>query len=92
MQLYRAPLHSLVPGADVIARCSQGQPDWCPSESLSESLGELPLPLLAQVGTDTLRGISRLDQAWIATLADKLEVSLEGYTKPGVGFTKAAKA
>jgi hypothetical protein len=45
-----------------------------------------------QVGTDTLRGISRLDQAWIATLADKLEVSLEGYTKPGVGFTKAAKA
>ena len=50
------------------------------------------MPLLAQVGTDTLRGISRLDQAWIATLADKLEVSLEGYTKPGVGFTKAAKA
>lgn len=40
------------------------------------------------VGTDTQRGISRLDQAWVATLADKLEVSLEGYKapKPGVGF------
>ncbi|KIY99022.1 hypothetical protein MNEG_8940 [Monoraphidium neglectum] len=40
------------------------------------------------VGTDTQRGISRLDQAWIATIADKLEVTLEGYTAPqgGVGF------
>ncbi|KAI8475323.1 MAG: CGLD23 protein required for cyt b6 assembly [Monoraphidium minutum] len=40
------------------------------------------------VGSDTSRGISRLDQAWIATVADKLEVSLEGYTAPqgGVGF------
>jgi hypothetical protein len=43
------------------------------------------------VGTDTQRGISRLDQAWVATLADKLEVSLEGYKapKPGVGFASS---
>ncbi|EFJ45988.1 hypothetical protein VOLCADRAFT_45232, partial [Volvox carteri f. nagariensis] len=27
-------------------------------------------------GTDTVRGFSRLDQAWLASLADKLEVSL----------------
>lgn len=38
--------------------------------------------------TDTQRGVSRLDQAWIAAIADKLEVSLEGYSAPqsGVGF------
>ena len=29
------------------------------------------------VGTDTVRGISQLDQSWIATIADKVEVSLE---------------
>ena len=29
------------------------------------------------VGTDTVRGISQLDQSWIATIADKIEVSLE---------------
>jgi len=42
-------------------------------------------------GTDTQRGFSRLDQAWMAALADKLEVSLEGYRGPGAGFA-AAKA
>jgi hypothetical protein len=51
-----------------------------------------PATLAPQVGTDTQRGISRLDQAWVATLADKLEVSLEGYVKPGVGFNKAGRA
>jgi hypothetical protein len=36
------------------------------------------------VATDTQRGLSRLDQAWIATIADKLEVTLEGLsTAPG---------
>lgn len=38
------------------------------------------------VGTDTLRGLSRLDQAWVAVIADKLEVTLEGYTVTGTGF------
>lgn len=40
------------------------------------------------LGTDTQRGISRLDQSWIAIIADKMEVTLEGYTAPqaGVGF------
>ncbi|GLI68176.1 hypothetical protein VaNZ11_012516 [Volvox africanus] len=39
-------------------------------------------------GTDTVRGFSRLDQAWLATLADKLEVSLGDVAMPqtGVGF------
>lgn len=38
--------------------------------------------------TDTQRGVSRLDQAWVAAIADKLEVTLEGYAAPqgGVGF------
>eukprot|EP00878_Enallax_costatus_P017220 GHUV01018080.1.p1 GENE.GHUV01018080.1~~GHUV01018080.1.p1 ORF type:complete len:169 (+),score=51.31 GHUV01018080.1:880-1386(+) len=44
------------------------------------------------VGTDTLRGLSRLDQAWIANIADKLEVSLEGYTVTGTGFAKASSS
>lgn len=44
------------------------------------------------VGTDTLRGLSRLDQAWIAVIADKLEVSLEGYTVTGTGFAKAGSS
>jgi hypothetical protein len=38
------------------------------------------------VGSDTVRGLSRLDQAWLATLADKLEVSLEGWRPGGDGF------
>jgi len=38
------------------------------------------------VGSDTVRGLSRLDQAWLATLCDKLEVSLEGWREGGVGF------
>ncbi len=35
-----------------------------------------------------VRGISRLDQAWLATIADKLEVSLSEVSlpQPGVGF------
>jgi hypothetical protein len=37
-------------------------------------------------GSDTVRGLSRLDQAWLATLADKLEVSLEGWRPGGDGF------
>ncbi|GLC40788.1 hypothetical protein PLESTB_000022600 [Pleodorina starrii] len=39
-------------------------------------------------GTDTVRGFSRLDQAWLATIADKLEVSLGEVALPqtGVGF------
>ncbi len=43
-------------------------------------------------GTDTVRGIGRLDQAWLAAIAEKLGVSLEGVTvavtvaQPGVGF------
>ncbi|KAG2424358.1 hypothetical protein HXX76_014567 [Chlamydomonas incerta] len=40
-------------------------------------------------GTDTVRGFSRLDQAWLSTIADKLEVSLgDGVALPqaGVGF------
>jgi hypothetical protein len=38
------------------------------------------------VGSDTVRGLSRLDQAWLATLADKLEVTLEGWRPGGDGF------
>lgn len=38
------------------------------------------------VGSDTVRGVSRLDQAWLATLADKLEVSLESWRPGGDGF------
>ncbi len=38
-------------------------------------------------GTDTIRGISRLDQAWLSTIADKLEVTLEKlFVSKGVGF------
>eukprot|EP00775_Hariotina_reticulata_P011129 gene11129-11283_t len=44
------------------------------------------------VATDTLRGLSRLDQAWIAIIADKLEVSLEGYAVTGTGFKSGAAA
>ena len=28
--------------------------------------------------TDTVRGFSQLDQAWLATIADKLDATLEG--------------
>ncbi|KAG2452451.1 hypothetical protein HYH02_002693 [Chlamydomonas schloesseri] len=45
-------------------------------------------------GTDTIRGFSRLDQAWLSTIADKLEVSLgEGVALPqaGVGFGSSGK-
>ena len=38
------------------------------------------------LGSDTPRGLSRLDQAWAAAIADKLEVTLEGYVAPGSGF------
>jgi hypothetical protein len=31
-------------------------------------------------------------QAWIATIADKLEVTLEGYAVPGTGFNAASKS
>lgn len=31
-------------------------------------------------------------QAWTAIIADKLEVSLEGYTVTGTGFSKQAAA
>mmetsp|Transcript_11404 Transcript_11404/g.20053 ORF Transcript_11404/g.20053 Transcript_11404/m.20053 type:complete len:305 (+) Transcript_11404:69-983(+) len=39
-------------------------------------------------GTDTVRGIGRLDQAWLAAISDKLESSLEDVKmpQPGVGF------
>ncbi|KAG2501771.1 hypothetical protein HYH03_000271 [Edaphochlamys debaryana] len=42
-------------------------------------------------GTDTIRGFSRLDQAWLSTIADKLEVSLGEAALPqtGVGFAGA---
>jgi hypothetical protein len=45
-------------------------------------------------GTDTVRGFSRLDQAWLAALADKLEVSLADVAVPqtGVGFGGARPA
>lgn len=45
------------------------------------------------VGSNTQRGISRLDQAWIATIADKVQASLEDYVVPqtGVGFGKSSK-
>ncbi|PNH03732.1 hypothetical protein TSOC_010182 [Tetrabaena socialis] len=46
-------------------------------------------------GTDMVRGFSRLDQAWLASIADKLEVSLGDVVLPqaGVGFGgKAASA
>uniref|UniRef100_A0A7R9VDZ5 Cofactor assembly of complex C subunit B n=1 Tax=Chlamydomonas euryale TaxID=1486919 RepID=A0A7R9VDZ5_9CHLO len=40
--------------------------------------------------SDTVRGISRLDQAWISTIADKLEVSIDGFkVSKGVGFGAA---
>ncbi|KAF5838919.1 hypothetical protein DUNSADRAFT_2010, partial [Dunaliella salina] len=43
---------------------------------------------LLVAGTDTVRGIGRMDQAWISTIADKLDVSLEGtkVPQPGTGF------
>ncbi|PRW61129.1 CGLD23 required for cyt b6 assembly [Chlorella sorokiniana] len=37
------------------------------------------------VGSDTQRGFTRLDQAWVSTVADKLEVALERLG-PGSGF------
>lgn len=45
-------------------------------------------------GTNTQRGFSRLDQAWIASLADKIEVSMEGFVPPqgGVGFGSSSKS
>jgi hypothetical protein len=43
------------------------------------------------VGTNAVRGFSRLDQAWVATLADKLEVSLEGFSPSGAGFAPPKK-
>lgn len=45
-------------------------------------------------GTDTIRGFSRLDQAWLSTIADKLEVTLAEVPMPqaGVGFGGSTKA
>ena len=44
------------------------------------------------VGTDTVRGISQLDQSWIATIADKIEVSLEKLViARGQGFSDTQK-
>jgi hypothetical protein len=31
-------------------------------------------------------------QAWVATIADKLEVTLEGYAVPGTGFNASSKS
>ncbi|KAJ9526942.1 hypothetical protein QJQ45_025343 [Haematococcus lacustris] len=44
-------------------------------------------------GIDAVRGLGRLDQAWLASVADKLEVSLEGVkpVKTGVGFGASGK-
>ncbi|KAL6756237.1 hypothetical protein V8C86DRAFT_2651327 [Haematococcus lacustris] len=44
-------------------------------------------------GIDAVRGLGRLDQAWLASVADKLEVSLEGVkpVKTGVGFGATGK-
>ena len=43
------------------------------------------------VGTDTVRGISQLDQSWIATIADKIEVSLEKLViSRGQGFKQSS--
>jgi hypothetical protein len=44
-------------------------------------------PYSRRTPVDTLRK-TPYPQAWIATIADKLEVTLEGYTAPqgGVGF------
>ncbi|MEW5301669.1 MAG: hypothetical protein WDW36_004514 [Sanguina aurantia] len=46
------------------------------------------------LGTDTVRGLSRLDQAWLAAVAGKLEVLCDGIkmSKTGVGFGASTKA
>jgi hypothetical protein len=38
------------------------------------------------LGGDTQRGYTRLDQAWVAAVADKLEVTLENWRPSGSGF------
>ena len=106
--------------AGCAAACTAGRAEFV--EYLPEATqGVIVQPLGNQgvlvVGTDTLRGLSRLDQAsvllqgtvvssaspcvhfnhctavtlpyaqaWIAVIADKLEVSLEGWTVTGTGF------
>lgn len=39
------------------------------------------------VATDAQRAFSKLDQAWVAALCDKLETSLENWAPAGKGFT-----
>lgn len=48
-----------------------------------QPVGELGVVVVA---TDAQRAFSRLDQAWVAALADKLETSLEEWAPPGSGF------
>lgn len=48
--------------------------------AIVQPIGEEGVMLLA---TDAQRAFSKLDQAWVATLCDKLETSL-----PGKGFGK----
>lgn len=39
-------------------------------------------------GSDTVRGFSRLDQAWITSMADKMEDTFEVTSPSGIGFKK----
>lgn len=39
------------------------------------------------LGSDTQRGYTTLDQAWIAAIADKLEVTIENWAPSGTGFS-----
>ena len=50
--------------------------------ALVQPLGSLGVLV---VGSDTQRGFSQLDQAWVAAVAEKLEVQLERLA-PGSGF------
>jgi Cofactor assembly of complex C subunit B, CCB2/CCB4 len=44
-------------------------------------------------GTDMQRGFSRLDQAWLATIADKIDSTLDdnAFSVAGQGFGTAGK-
>jgi hypothetical protein len=73
-------------GGGVAAAARGGKAAGAAGSAAAGAAAAPPLAGCLVVGSDTVRGLSRLDQAWLATLADKLEVSLEGWRPGGDGF------
>ncbi len=75
-----APYPGRVEFAEMLPENCQG--------AIVQPIGDQGVMVLA---TDAQRAYSRLDQAWVATVCDKLETSLENWAPAGKGFARAGR-